>query len=107
MWLLPSNQHDSEASFVSHHQSVSFGSGEELRLFPGREVTVEKNGFGLAVERLDEGQEFQSSFRIIAELPQERGGHDGQAKATKLGIESDCRLRQVSRVKLVVHEHTC
>src|SRR5947209_3641871 len=23
-WLLPSNQHDSEASFVSHHASVSF-----------------------------------------------------------------------------------
>jgi hypothetical protein len=25
-WLLPSNQHDSEASFVSHHPSVSFCS---------------------------------------------------------------------------------
>src|SRR5947199_1886046 len=25
-WLLPRNQHDSEASFVSHHPSVSFGS---------------------------------------------------------------------------------
>src|SRR5437867_11568290 len=24
-WLLPRNQHDSEASFVSHHPSVSFG----------------------------------------------------------------------------------
>src|SRR6266699_2855680 len=25
-WLLPRDQHDSEASFVSHHPSVSFGS---------------------------------------------------------------------------------
>src|SRR6266550_3374547 len=25
-WLLPGDQHDSEASFVSHHASVSFGS---------------------------------------------------------------------------------
>jgi len=25
-WLLPSDQHDSEASFVSHHPSVSFCS---------------------------------------------------------------------------------
>src|SRR5436309_923378 len=26
LWLLPSDQHDSEASLVSHHASVSFGS---------------------------------------------------------------------------------
>ena len=25
-WLLPRYEHDSEASFVSHHASVSFGS---------------------------------------------------------------------------------
>src|SRR3989441_372634 len=29
--LLPGNQHDSEASFVSHHAGVSFGSPESVR----------------------------------------------------------------------------
>src|SRR6266403_4704174 len=34
VWLLPGNQHDSEASFVSHHASVSFGSPESFRGWP-------------------------------------------------------------------------
>ena len=52
-WLLPSDQHDSEASFVSHHPSVSFGSLSQPRrsLFTGfdpSERTASDQSFGIA-----------------------------------------------------------
>ena len=54
-WLLPSNQHDSEASFVSHHASVSFGSPESFR--------GQRNGFDHRTDLL-QGQESVSSASI-------------------------------------------
>src|SRR5437773_4330512 len=35
-WLLPGDQHDSEASFVSHHPSVSFGGIGQRNRFDHR-----------------------------------------------------------------------
>jgi hypothetical protein len=35
-WLLPHNQHDSEASFISHHASVSFCSMRQRNGFDHR-----------------------------------------------------------------------
>ena len=52
-WLLPSNQHDSEASFVSHHPSVSFGG------------ICQRNGFDHRADSL-QGQE-SVSFASIGE----------------------------------------
>src|SRR5437899_1333738 len=49
--LLPSNQHDSEASLVSHHPSVSFGS------------IYQRNGFDHRTDLL-QGQESVSSASI-------------------------------------------
>src|SRR5205809_5437228 len=49
--LLPSDQHDSEASFVSHHPSVSFGS------------LCQRNGFDHRTDLL-QGQESVSSASI-------------------------------------------
>jgi len=51
-WLLPSNQHDSEASFVSHHPSVSFSSPESFR--------GQRNGFDHRTDLL-QGQESVST----------------------------------------------
>ena len=48
-WLLPSDQHDSEASFVSHHPSVSFGSPEGFRgdfVFLARDTCLRREGRG-------------------------------------------------------------
>src|SRR5260370_22031399 len=45
---MPGNQHDSEASFVSHHPSVSFGSPESFR--------GQRNGFDHRTDLL-QGQE--------------------------------------------------
>src|SRR5258708_28149462 len=50
--LLPRGQHDSEASFVSHHPSVSFGSPESFR--------GQQNGFDHRTDLL-QGQESVSS----------------------------------------------
>src|SRR5713101_4077720 len=49
--LLPSDQHDSEASFVSHHPPVSFGS------------VCQRNGFDHRTDLL-QGQESVSSASI-------------------------------------------
>src|SRR5436309_16054060 len=53
--LLPGNQHDSEASFVSHHASVSFGSPECFR--------GQRNGFDHRTDLL-QGWESVSSASI-------------------------------------------
>src|SRR5712664_188629 len=56
-WLLPSDQHDSEASFVSHHASVSFGS------------ICQRNGFDHRTDSL-QGAEGKRVLRIYR-----RAGH--------------------------------
>src|SRR5207247_2961039 len=53
--LMPGDQHDPEAAFVSHHPPVSFGSPESFR--------GQRNGFGHRTDLL-QGQESVSSASI-------------------------------------------
>src|SRR5258708_38647384 len=72
-WLSPSDQHDSEASFVSHHPCVSFGSPESFR--------GQRNGFDHRTDLL-QGQE--SVSEAASRPPFEQEETEGTEIRTKI-----------------------